>query len=903
MRRSTWFRAACLLLLAAGVLVMPRPALASAIVPVTLGFESEGLDLDTGAIVPVELLARPRARKPADPQWDLLLTYNSGRAVRAVVSHNRMNGVQIAFLDGVAFNLVDSGDLATLSFTTARVDKSFETGDSIVLRTASGAHYLLGNPIEDAAGVTFDTQLLDQTTAGLLRPATDGPQLTAASLPPGLSAKDWRQIRGLIEEDGSGLRLSSSMDVHEDAKLTASDAADFDEFGISVALSGDTAVVGSQRDDHAGGGDAGSAYVFVRSETGWSEQAKLTASDAVGNDQFGTSVAVWGDTIVVGTRPDAAGPRFGSAYVFLRSGNSWSEQAKLTPSDAAIGDRFGSSVSLSGDTAVVGAFNNDHAGGMEAGSAYVFLRGGTSWSEQAKLTASDAASFDRFGISVTLSGDTAVVGSYFDDHAGGTNAGSAYVFLRSGTSWSEQAKLTASDATGGSPVGPLFGFAVVVSDDTAAVGAPFNDDSGESSGSAYVFLRSGTTWSEQAKLAASDAAANDFFGISVGLSGDTAVVGSYFDDHVGGMDVGSAYVFLRSGTSWLEQLKLAASDAAADDQFGISVALSSGTAAVGAVTDDQVSGVDAGSAYVFQLTFPPVALCRDVTVSAGLDCTADASIDAGSFDPDGDPVTLSQEPSGPYGLGDTLVTLTVTDTQGASDSCLATVTVEDTTLPQLAVVLTPDALWPPNHHMVAITATVTSSDNCATPTVALTSLTSNEVDDDPGKDDGRTTGDIQPGVDDFHFSLRAERAGAGNGRIYTVVYTATDGSGNATSEAGFVVVPHDQSGVIDPVEIVLEQSASGTVVSWAVVSGAVSYDAIRGELNGVVDTGVAISLGTVVCIEANSIDESTLGWEDGELPGSEQTFFYVVEYDDGISSTYGTESAGRPRAPVSGDCQ
>ena len=123
------------------------------------------------------------------------------------------------------------------------------------------------------------------------------------------------------------------------------------------------------------------------------------------------------------------------------------------------------------------------------------------------------------------------------------------------------------------------------------------------------------------------------------------------------------------------------------------------------------------------------------------------------------------------------------------------------------------------------------------------------------------------------------------------------------SEAGFAVVPHDQGGVIDPVAIVLEESASGTVVSWAVVPDAESYDVIRGELNNVVETGVVINLGTVVCIEANSTDESTLGWEDRELPEPGRVFFYAVEYYDGISSTYGTESAGKPRAPSAGDCQ
>jgi len=182
-------------------------------------------------------------------------------------------------------------------------------------------------------------------------------------------------------------------------------------------------------------------------------------------------------------------------------------------------------------------------------------------------------------------------------------------------------------------------------------------------------------------------------------------------------------------------------------------------------------------------------------------------------------------------------------------------------------------------------------------------MTSNEADDGSGAGDGRTRNDIQLGAYDYHFGLRAERAGTGTGRIYTAVYTATDGSGNSTTEAAFVLVPHDQNGVIDPVEIVLEETGIGTRVSWAAVPGAMFYDVIRGDLNNIVDTGLLINLGAVVCIESNSINESTYRQEDTDLPNPGQAFFYLVEFDDGISSSYGTESAQKPRAPGPGDCQ
>ena len=392
--------------------------------------------------------------------------------------------------------------------------------------------------------------------------------------------------------------------ANEEAKLTASDAAAGDFFGNSVAVSGDTALVGAHSDDHPGAVHAGSAYVFVRSGTTWSEQQKLTASDAAASDAFGSSVALSGETAVIGASSDthAGGTDAGSAYVFVRSATTWSEQQKLTASDAAFSDSFGISVAVSGDTAVIGASSDTHAGGVAAGSAYVFVRSGTSWSEQQKLTASDAAASDGFGTSVALSGDTAVVGAWTDDHSGGTDAGSAYVFVRSGTTWSEQQKLTASDAADFDG----FGISASLSGDTAVFGACSDDHAGGAdAGSAYVFVRSATTWSEQQKLTASDAASGDLLGCSVTLTGDTAVVGAFLDDHAGVMNAGSAYVFVSSGASWGEQQKLVASDPAANDDFGISVGASGEAAVVGAYNDDHAGGLEAGSAYAFDLSASP----------------------------------------------------------------------------------------------------------------------------------------------------------------------------------------------------------------------------------------------------------------------------------------------------------
>ena len=270
--------------------------------------------------------------------------------------------------------------------------------------------------------------------------------------------------------------------TNESAKLLPDDGAVGDQFGHSVALSGDTAVVGARRDDD-NGIISGSAYVFVRSGTSWAQEAKLSPVDGAAGDQFGRSVAISGDTAVVGAHgDDDNGSDSGSAYVFVRSGTSWAQEAKLSPVDGAAGDRFGRSVALSGDTAVVGAFR-DGDNGNSSGSAYVFVRSGTSWAQEAKLLPDDGAAGDRFGISVALSGDTAVVGAPEDDD-NGSNSGSAYVFVRSGTSWAQEAKLLPVDGA----AGDRFGRSVALSGDTAVVGAHLNDDKGSRSGSAYVFV-------------------------------------------------------------------------------------------------------------------------------------------------------------------------------------------------------------------------------------------------------------------------------------------------------------------------------------------------------------------------------------------------------------------------------
>jgi len=406
----------------------------------------------------------------------------------------------------------------------------------------------------------------------------------------------------------------------QQAKLTAgADAGADDQFGRSVSISGDgsTAIAGVYYDDDNGQTDSGSAYIFVRSGSSWTQQAKLTAgADAGGSDLFGYSVSISSDgsTAIVGAYldDDNGQGNSGSAYIFVRSGSSWTQQAKLTAgADAGADDQFGFSVSISSDgsTAIVGARYDDDNGQSSSGSAYIFIRSGSSWTQQAKLTAgADAGADDRLGWSVSISSDgsTAIVGAFLDDDNGQSNSGSAYIFIRSGSSWTQQAKLTAGADAGASD---YFGQNVSISGDgsTAIVGAYLDDDNGRSdSGSAYIFVRSsGSSWTQQAKLTAgADAGVSDQFGFSVSISSDgsTAIVGARYDDDNGQSGTGSAYIFVRSGSSWRQKNKLTANaDAGAEDWFGHSVSISSdgSTAIVGAYLDDDNGQTNSGSAYIF----------------------------------------------------------------------------------------------------------------------------------------------------------------------------------------------------------------------------------------------------------------------------------------------------------------
>jgi len=366
----------------------------------------------------------------------------------------------------------------------------------------------------------------------------------------------------------------------EEAYVKASNTDASDQFGNAVAVDGDTMVVGASGEASGDGtqGDdqnfrAGAAYVFVRSGDTWVQQAYLKAPVPDPEDQFGYAVAVSGDTIVVGAPREDSGAtgvggdqtlngaaNAGAAYVFVRSGSSWSLQAYLKASDTTAGDWFGSAVAVDDDTALVGAREADAPSGFpsEAGVAYAFVRTGTVWAEQAILFAPlGTPATDGFGGAIALDGDTALIGASNST----SGAGSASVFRRAGPVWSEEARLTGSPLVSNAG----FGFSVDLRGELAIVGAPFESSGASDSGSAYVFRRTGTTWSQRAFLKASNFQTDDNFGSSVAIRGDTWVVGAWGEDGrsngIGGdpslngkANSGALYVFEPTGGAGWQQL-------------------------------------------------------------------------------------------------------------------------------------------------------------------------------------------------------------------------------------------------------------------------------------------------------------------------------------------------------------
>lgn len=361
-------------------------------------------------------------------------------------------------------------------------------------------------------------------------------------------------VAGCIKCDDNGgesgtafvFRFDGHKWVEEDV-LLASDGTAFDQMGWSSAIDGTTVIAGAHQADLGGGANnAGAAYVFVKTAgSTWLQETKLTAADAEGGDRFGQYVALSGDVAVVGAHlEDEAANNAGAVYVFRRTGRSWIQEAKLMADDATAGDQFGYSVAVDGDTIVVGAWQDDPSGQSGAGSAYVFKWDGATWNQEAKLVANDASAGDEFGTAVTVQENRLLVGAPRNDDGGfGTNAdtGSVYFYMSTvpGT-WNQIEKVNTS------PASRRFGAAFAMDGLEMVVGAFLDPDNGIDAGAFYTYKWMGGTWTEVSKKYNSDIEPFDETGGSVGLSGDFAIVSSDFEDQAG-WNAGAGYFYDLSG--------------------------------------------------------------------------------------------------------------------------------------------------------------------------------------------------------------------------------------------------------------------------------------------------------------------------------------------------------------------
>jgi hypothetical protein len=396
------------------------------------------------------------------------------------------------------------------------------------------------------------------------------------------------------------------------AQLLPEDVESHDWFGNAVAVSDDgtTILVAAYEDDTAAAIDAGSVYVFKLSGGSWETKQKLTATDAAPSSYFGRSVTISADgtTAIIGAAHDNEnGKSAGAAYIFERSESGWSQQAKLFPDGGAPYATFGGTCELSpdGSTAFIGAEESDYSNRDMSGVVYVFKYSGGSWRQQAKVAPNNGSRYDQFGSSIALSGDgtTAIIGAHNDDNQGVKKAGAAYVFVEEDGEWQEQVKLLPENPN----TREFFGRATAISrdGDTVLVGAMWdNDPNGEKGGSVRVYDAGGGEWTRQTILGADDGDSRDRFGTDIGLSssGTTAVISANRDEDPHGENAGSAYVFEQVDGTWSQQSKLIPEDSDEGDRYGSSVALSSDAkmTVLGAVGVNR-QGTGAGAAYVFTL--------------------------------------------------------------------------------------------------------------------------------------------------------------------------------------------------------------------------------------------------------------------------------------------------------------
>ena len=397
--------------------------------------------------------------------------------------------------------------------------------------------------------------------------------------------------------------------THEQPKLTWPYPDNFEEFGGSLDVDGDVLVVGSPREKNLAGPGQGAAYVYARTGTTWTIDYWASAFDAAQGDRFGTTVDLDGDTLLVGSpKDDDLGPSSGSAYVFRKNACCWVFQAKIVSPEGVPNERFSDYMALDGDTAVFGVPSSSGTAGAYSGAAYIFERTGTTWTYSTRLTASDAAVGDQFGNTVGVAGSAIAIGCPYDDDLG-FSSGSVYFFVKAGNNWVERSKLT---APGGGP-GDIFGN-VSLLDDCLAVGAPGHDVPLQGSGTVYIFRANGSAWIFEAQLASPSPFQQSHFGLNISIGGDMLAWG-WVDPNTPATP-GSAFAFLREGTTWGPPHEVVPSDGAPGDAFGRAVVAHDRTLFVGAPLDDD-GATDAGSLYSFDFYDAPATYCQGKQNSTG----------------------------------------------------------------------------------------------------------------------------------------------------------------------------------------------------------------------------------------------------------------------------------------------
>jgi len=384
---------------------------------------------------------------------------------------------------------------------------------------------------------------------------------------------------------GGGL----SLPWQEDQRIQGREVVPGDNFGNSVSIAGDVAIVGARGDLFS----PGAAWVFRDVDGNWMEEQKLTASDGVVDDRFGISVAIEGDTAVVGAylaEIDGMNHQ-GAAYVFERVGGMWVEQQKLTASDGLKQDLFGSAVALRGATLMVSAPGDDIGPNDDQGSVYVFGRTGDLWLEQQKVIISTGQQSDLFGRDgIEIDRGRAVVGARSATVDGVVNKGAAYILVEEAAVWLEEARLSPA----GVDIGIGFGGSVSLHDSRVVAGATGETVTHEAQGTAYIFNRIGGIWTEGQRLVASDASEFAMFGQSCATEGGRVLVGGTFDTP-GNPLRGAVYSFRWNGSSWVEEQRITPSDSSGLDDFSEAVAIDQDRPLVGGS-----GSAGGGAAYIFR---------------------------------------------------------------------------------------------------------------------------------------------------------------------------------------------------------------------------------------------------------------------------------------------------------------